>query len=375
MIQDDTIKHLLQISTVKHFKAQEYICYEGQPGSEMYIILQGTVGVYVSGAVDVQTEVARLKAGDFFGEMAIFDDHPRSASCIALEDVICVTVQKDRLQEFIATCPSIAMKIYENLSGRIRRLNQALYKNKAALSAQHTAPFEIPGVFSSHLFVREPHCETSFVEPVSVPCPICGEYITVVNLKRNLMTQKNQYCDGRITYYECDPLWYNIWTCPHCQYSNFYNRFFQVSPFEKDRVRQILREQHRPVLARRTDLNTPFDRLAVHYLQAIHINQISGNYFLVGALWLNLYWLFRDVSDPAMVLYCAERSTAALSDVLMAEEISDEDSRLNIQLSMAAMYAVMGDKARARECCGGALSCQKPKLQKRAHDLMIHYRL
>ena len=341
----------------------------------MYIILQGTVGVYVSGAVDVQTEVSRLKAGDFFGEMAIFDDYPRSASCIALEDVICVTVQKDKLQQFIETCPSIAMKIFENLSIRIRRLNQALYKNKAALSAQHIAPFEIPAAFSNHFNVQEPHCDTSFVDPVSAPCPICGGHVTVLNLKRNLMTLKDQHWDGRIVYHECNPLWYNIWTCPHCQYSNFYSRFFQVSPFEKERICQILREQHLPVLTQHTGLNTPFDRLVVHYLQAVHINQVFGNNFLVGTLWLDLYWLFCDASDPAMALYCAERSTTALSNALMAEEIPDEESRLSIQLPMAAMYAAMGNKTLARECCGRVLSCQEPQLRKRAHDLMIHYRL
>ena len=375
MIQDDTIKHLLQISIVKHFKAQEYICYEGQPGSEMYIILQGTVGVYVSSAVDVQNEVSRLKAGDFFGEMAIFDDYPRSASCIALEDVICVTVQKEKLQQFIETCPSIAMKIFENLSVRIRRLNYALYKNKTALSAQHISPFEIPTAFFSHSNVQEPHCDKFVVEPVSAPCPICGGQVTVLNLKRNLMTLKKQHWDGRIIYHECDPLWHNIWVCPHCQYSNFYNRFFQVPPFEKERIRQILSEQHLPVLAQHADLNTPFDRLIVHYLQAVHINQVSGNNFLVGTLWLNLYWLFCDATDQAMVSYCAERSTTALSNALMAEEIPDADSRLSIQLSMAAMYAVTGNKALARELCGRILSCQEPQLKKRAHDLMIHYRL
>lgn len=375
MLQDDTIKHLLQISTVKHFKSQEYICYEGQPGSEMYIILQGTVGVYVSGAVDTQTEVARLKAGDFFGEMAIFDDHPRSASCIALEDVICVTVQKDKLQQFIETCPAIAMKIFENLSIRIRRLNHALYKNKTALSAQHSTPFEIPAAFSSHFHVQQPHCDPSVIEPVSAPCPICGGDVTVVNLKRNLMTIKNQYWDGRIVYCECDPLWHNVWTCPHCQYSNFYNRFFQVSPFERDHIRQILREQHRPILAQHADLNTPFDRLVVHYLQAIHINQISGNDFLVGTLWLTLYWLFRDASDAAMIQYCAERSTAALSAALAAEEIPGEESQLRLQLSMAAMYAAMGAKTLATEFSSRVLSCQEPQLKKCAYDLIIHYRL
>lgn len=84
MIKDETVQILMQICTPRTFKGNEYICYEGQPGSEMYIILRGSVGIYVSSAIETQIEISRITAGDFFGEMSIFDNLSRSASCIAL---------------------------------------------------------------------------------------------------------------------------------------------------------------------------------------------------------------------------------------------------------------------------------------------------
>lgn len=56
----------------------------------MYIILKGSVGIFITSVIGTLTQVATIKVGDFFGEMAIFDNLPRSASCIALEDTMAV---------------------------------------------------------------------------------------------------------------------------------------------------------------------------------------------------------------------------------------------------------------------------------------------
>ena len=51
------------------------------------------------------------EAGDFFGEMAIFDNLPRSASCIAKDDTVCIAVTKENLSAFIGNCPDMAAKM------------------------------------------------------------------------------------------------------------------------------------------------------------------------------------------------------------------------------------------------------------------------
>ncbi|MBQ8730647.1 MAG: cyclic nucleotide-binding domain-containing protein, partial [Lachnospiraceae bacterium] len=107
-MQPETILQLKKISTPKQFVAKDYVCYEGQPGREMYIILKGSVGVFITSVIGTLTQVATIKEGDFFGEMAIFDNLPRSASCIALEDTIAVAITKDNLSDLMATCPEIA---------------------------------------------------------------------------------------------------------------------------------------------------------------------------------------------------------------------------------------------------------------------------
>ena len=120
-MREETILQLRKISEPRQFTKDDYICHEGQPGNEMYIILKGEIGVFITSALGTLVQVATIGIGDFFGEMAIFDNLPRSASCIALEDTLVVAVNKDNLQEFLATCPEIARQMMENMSGRIQR--------------------------------------------------------------------------------------------------------------------------------------------------------------------------------------------------------------------------------------------------------------
>lgn len=146
-MREETIAQLRKLSTPKTFAKDEYVCYEGQPGEEMYIILKGSVGVFVTGAIGALNQVATIKSGDFFGEMAIFDNLPRSASCIALEDTVTVAVNKDNLEEFIAFCPDMAKQILENMSGRIRKLDEELYKNNRFVKNRHVPRFGIPAEY------------------------------------------------------------------------------------------------------------------------------------------------------------------------------------------------------------------------------------
>ena len=156
-MREDTIEQLKKIATPKFFKTDDYVCYEGQPGSEMYIILKGSVGIFRTSPIGTLNQVATIKEGGFFGEMAIFDNLPRSASCIALEDTIAVAVTKENLQEFLSTCPEIAGQMLENMSGRIRKLNVELYQNNRFVKNRHVPKFEIPTIYTSGHVVKTPY--------------------------------------------------------------------------------------------------------------------------------------------------------------------------------------------------------------------------
>ncbi len=353
MIQDETVKWLMKISTPKTFKSQEYICYEGQPGNEMYIILKGCIGVYVANLMGEQTEVSRIMAGDFFGEMSIFDNLPRSASCVALDDVVCVAIGKDKLTEFFTSCPELTLKVFENMSGRIRRMDNLLCKTNTVVKNNALKPFSIPSEYEFSHYVAEPEHDSKYLEGVAAECPICGKNISVINVKRKIMSLQRMRIDGRILYKECDPLWYDIWSCPYCHYSNHYLSFFKMLPFKREQIKRILEQQHRPELAKATDFKTPFDQLFIRYLQAIHINQAvnANDNFLIGHLWTSLYWLFEETGDVKMGAYCRNEAISYLSKAIEDNSVTGASSRQNVALTLANMYASIDDKKNALRMC------------------------
>lgn len=371
MIQDETVKKLMAISVARSFKAQEYICYEGQLGEEMYIVLKGTVGVYVSNAIGVQTEVARISAGDLFGEMAVFDSLPRSASCIALDDVICVAIGKDNLERLVSSCPDIAIRILENMSGRIRKLNDALYKNESLLQDGEIPDFEVPSEYCYSHEVEEPFHDLSYTESITAPCPICGKNVIVLNLKRKSMTLRKHRSDGRVIYKECEPLWYDVWVCPYCHYSNHYLSFFVMNPFKKDLIQRVLTEKHEAVMKEHADLESPFDLLFLRYIRAIHINRTvdPGNNLLIGRLWLNLYWLFEDSDDKGMWFYAARKASEYLAKALEKGEVPDEHSIHSLELTLASLYTVLSNKPAAAALCDNVLKCDDNQLKKFAYEI------
>ncbi len=372
MIQDETVKKLTQISTPKSFSANEYICYEGQPGNEMYIILRGTVGIYVSSAIEQPTEIARISVGDLFGEMSMFDDLPRSASCVALDDVICVAIDKSKRLDFITQCPEMALKLLENLSGRIRHLDNALYKSEKFSKSKNIKDFKIPAEYGSSHLAEEPPHNLSFTESITAACPICGKPVIVLNLKKKSMTERKMESDGRIRYVECDPLWYDVWNCPYCHYSNHYLSFFRTIPFKKEFIKKLLSEKMDPVMQScGGNFNSTFDQLFLRYLRAIYINEAtnSEDNLLIGRLWLNLYWLFKDIGDEKMKLYCANQASGYLNNAISHNQTDDAYAQQTLSLSLANLYAVLGKKDKTIQMCDMVINGEDGALKRLGYIL------
>ena len=68
------------------FKKGEIIFRQGEPGNCMYDIHWGRVGVYAEYGTANEKKLAELYPGDFFGEMGLLEQSPRSATVVALED-------------------------------------------------------------------------------------------------------------------------------------------------------------------------------------------------------------------------------------------------------------------------------------------------
>jgi CRP/FNR family transcriptional regulator, cyclic AMP receptor protein len=113
-------------------KDGEQIVRQGDTGDCMYVVLQGEVEVLLEEAGGEQV-LSTLKAGDIFGEMALFSREPRSATVRAKGEARVLTVDRQGFMKRIHKDPSLAFAILDKMSERIRRLDTEIVRlqNKA----------------------------------------------------------------------------------------------------------------------------------------------------------------------------------------------------------------------------------------------------
>lgn len=107
------------------YAAGETICIEGDNGEAMYVVQSGKVKITKHASTGELT-LATLRSGDIFGEMSLFDTLPRSATATALGEARVLSIDKEKLFESISRDPTLAFKIIETMSSRIRKLNESL---------------------------------------------------------------------------------------------------------------------------------------------------------------------------------------------------------------------------------------------------------
>ncbi|MEI6874882.1 MAG: Crp/Fnr family transcriptional regulator, partial [Spirochaetota bacterium] len=91
---------------------------EGMPGTELYIIQKGSVKI-TKIVADSEILLAVLKPGDIFGEMAILENKPRSASAVAFEDAYLLAVNKANFERMVKSQPQIVTRLTNLLSERL----------------------------------------------------------------------------------------------------------------------------------------------------------------------------------------------------------------------------------------------------------------
>jgi CRP-like cAMP-binding protein len=111
----------------KVFNDGEDIIRQGEAGDYMFEILEGRVEVLQERGGE-EVRLAILDKGDFFGEMAIFEREKRSATVRAHGQVRVLTVDKKILLRRISEDPSLALRILEKMSHRIRTMDNELVR-------------------------------------------------------------------------------------------------------------------------------------------------------------------------------------------------------------------------------------------------------
>jgi len=128
-LPDPALRTIAEVAHERSYHAGEVLCREHDLGTEMFLIVDGSVEVRMhdrpaaeaGGAGAPGTVLAVLGRGDTVGEMSVLDDQPRSATVAAREPVRVLAVHKEDLRDAIALCPDVAFGLFRVLSARLRK--------------------------------------------------------------------------------------------------------------------------------------------------------------------------------------------------------------------------------------------------------------
>jgi CRP-like cAMP-binding protein len=112
------LRALAKLADVVDYSAREVMVQTGDRGDSFYLMLEGRARVLGKSRV--------LRPGDFFGEMALVDGGPRSATITATSAVRVMRLPRRAFLRALKQDPQIGLTIMEALAGRVRRLERAL---------------------------------------------------------------------------------------------------------------------------------------------------------------------------------------------------------------------------------------------------------
>jgi len=121
------LRHLAGLASVRSYKAGGVIVKQDDTAVALYCILSGGVRIERQRPDgEGQVTLAELGPGGFFGEMALLDDFPRSASVVATAPTQCALISKWDFQKELKAHPEIGLALLRVLSRRVRTLDEQL---------------------------------------------------------------------------------------------------------------------------------------------------------------------------------------------------------------------------------------------------------
>jgi len=120
------LTNLSQVLKPKEFRKDQTILRRDEPGNALYMINRGKVKVVLYGESGREIILSILKDNDFFGEMALLDGAPRSASVVAVEPSKLFVLERSDFLEQVMKSPKIGLNIMAEMSRRLREADEKI---------------------------------------------------------------------------------------------------------------------------------------------------------------------------------------------------------------------------------------------------------
>lgn len=131
LLRTDQLARVAPLLDIAGWTAGTRVFDKGDPGGEMYIIVTGRVGISLHDDPAAKDFVAELGDGEYFGEMGILDDLPRSATAHVLAYTEALALGREKLIGLLTAYPELGIGMLRALSRRLREANAGLVARKS----------------------------------------------------------------------------------------------------------------------------------------------------------------------------------------------------------------------------------------------------
>lgn len=383
------IKKLAKVCAVQRYQSQSIVFKKGDPGKEMFIIIFGSVRVFITDSNGQKVEIDRLKAGDIFGEMSLLESLPRSVTVETLEETATLSVNANNFETVIRQEPSLAMRLMKILCEyiRVQNIELAKYKDQAGLNSgpsdnelsvdngpqvDNNSRATIVETEEDHrqenitegddfrTLIRHlekydkpaPQNHSEYLFDKKILCPVCRRSFEVKHIRYSKLRLEKVEPDYRQVYTNFDPLWYVVWVCPYCYYANFTTDFPRISDRERKQIMELS--------------NQAKDIFGPYLKGPLSLTQVLTGYYLMlfwfqqletvppdleksGKFWLRLSWLFNDMQEMEMTLAATRKALEYFTKLLNVIPVSITDEQVQyLYLLVGELSLKSGNKAEAK---------------------------
>jgi len=349
---------LHSLGTIEKFAKNQTIFSQHETDDEMYVVLKGTFGVFIDSFTGFPIRVAEIGQGSFFGEMAIIDGSPRSATIISEDDAVAVKIRKPGFMQLLEKAPNMTSAIIKTLrnradrtaesvreagkdapglpasltdgelkdsncilqnltmlAGYIRQMNDLLARDTISDESLEDGDIAkgnvrlLPESYNKYNITDLKENKDTF-RVLAVSCPYCFTSLTITVPKYGMLGNKKEKLDGRVFYSNLNLLLYTNTVCTNCNYTDTYSYFgIPRKTLEPPRYTGNQFENIEGFKGYDRSMNRTVDEAILsYYLNIECLKRTSGEPLRFANAWIRLYWLYSDQGSKDFALDAAKQA-------------------------------------------------------------------
>jgi serine phosphatase RsbU (regulator of sigma subunit) len=154
-ISAEEVEALCQVAAVHRYPAGTVLCREGETEHVFYIVADGQVAISQRLAPAGERLLALRQPGEFFGEMALIENKPRTATARTVADSTMVEITEDTFNDFLRSSPNMALRMIRHVTANLRTADQAAIAELSQKNVELAAAYEDLKAAQAELVAKE----------------------------------------------------------------------------------------------------------------------------------------------------------------------------------------------------------------------------